>query len=38
MLTDEEIPAVSDVENTKKSDGTSTAGEHNIDRIRRTIE
>ncbi|CAF1207541.1 unnamed protein product [Rotaria sordida] len=33
MSTDEEIPAVSDVENAKKSDGTSTAGEHNTDKV-----
>ncbi len=33
MSTDEEIPAVSDVENAKISDGTSTAGEHNVDKV-----
>ena len=33
MSTDEEISAVSDIENAKKSDGTSTAGEHNIDKV-----
>ncbi|CAF1609792.1 unnamed protein product [Rotaria magnacalcarata] len=31
MSTDEEIPAVSNVENAKISDGASTAGEHNTD-------
>jgi len=30
MATNDEIPAVSDIENAKKSDGTSTAGEHNV--------
>ncbi|CAF2739687.1 unnamed protein product [Rotaria sp. Silwood2] len=33
MSTDEDIPAVSDVENAKISDGTSTAGEHNTDKV-----
>jgi len=33
MSTDDEIPAVSDIENAKKSDGTSTAGEHNVDKV-----
>ncbi|CAF1286728.1 unnamed protein product [Adineta steineri] len=28
-----EISAVSDIENAKRSDRTSTAGEHNLDRI-----
>ncbi len=36
MASDEEIPAVSDVENAKKSDGTSTAGEHNTDQVNGT--
>lgn len=33
MATDEEISAVSAIENAKKSDGTSTAGEHNVDKV-----
>jgi len=32
MSSDEQIPVVADVENAKKSDGTSTAGEHNVDK------
>jgi hypothetical protein len=31
MSTDEDDPVISDAENAKKSDGTSTAGEHNAD-------
>ncbi|CAF1240457.1 unnamed protein product [Rotaria sp. Silwood1] len=33
MSTDDDISAVSDVENAKISDGTSTAGEHNTDKV-----
>ncbi len=36
MATDEDIPAVSDTENAKKSDGTSTAGEYNMDEVNDT--
>lgn len=33
MSSDEQIPVVADVENAKKSDGASTAGEHNVDQV-----
>ena len=33
MSSDEQIPAVADIENAKKSDGPSSAGEHNVDKV-----
>lgn len=33
MSSDEQIPVVADVENAKKSDGASTAGEHSVDQV-----
>jgi hypothetical protein len=33
MSMEEEISVVSDDENARKSDGTSTAGEHNVDKV-----